>query len=316
MQEPDIGRAVSILIAEKNKIITITTLFLLFGGLLAFITPKTYASTAAIQLGRVGGQMAYTVPESKNIIQSSAVLESVSRKHAKPVAELKRDMNVQIMTEDIDYQRTLIPPEISITFTADSPEKARDMLSDIINSFFDYANIRMEEMKKPSLLEYNESLRLAQLDYDNTIEQINNQIKEKEKAISEMEKDRSKLEKDLNELNTGSPSSEIIAKTTLLASMKLGLNEQLMSAKENKSGLENNKIQANTNLEQSLSRSKILLEQKLSETEELKILDAPSLPEKSTSCNLPLKLAISVFLGLTTSCAAILAKNLDKLTST
>ena len=317
MNNIDAGKILHVLIKEKKTILKITTLFILFGVTLAFIAPKTYTSSAVIQLSRFQNQPVYRNIEAKNIMESSVVLEAVARKYSLEkqltVEDLRKRLKVEILTETLSYQKTMDAHQIAAAFTAKNPAAARDMLSDIVAEFINYTNVKLEEMKKPALIEYNETVRLAGLEYNNTLQQIEKTISEKEQAIADMEADSTKLEKQINELKAGSLSTEAMAKTMLLASMQNGLKERLLSAREIKTGLENRRIQEKTIYEGRLVNANIKLEQKLSTVEEFKVIDEPQLPEKSISRNIALKIIVSFLIGLATSFTLILVKNHDKI---
>lgn len=317
MNNIDAGKILQVLLKEKKTILTITTLFILIGVIVAFITPKTYTSSAVIQLSRFENKPVYRNIEAKNIMESSVVLEPVARKYSLEkqltVEDLKKRLKVEIPTEEFNYQKIMDAHQIAAAFTANNPAVARDMLSDIVSGFIDYMNVKLEVLTKPALIEYNETIRLAGLEYNNTLQQIEKSISEKEQAIADMEADSTKLERQINELKAGSLSTEAIAKTMLLASMENGLKERLLSARENKTGLENNRIQAETNYTEKIVKAKIRLEHKLSTVEEFKVINEPQVPGKYIFRNLALAIAASIIIGLATSFTLVFVKNRDKI---
>ena len=315
--ENGVREGLKIILNEKATILAITLIFVLMTAFISSTQPKTYSSTALIQLGKINNNYAYNAIESKNIIESSAILEQVSQKYPdekkNTVLGIQARLTTDLLSAEITYSKSLVSPHVSVKLQGSKPETTQNMLEEILESFIQYGNIRLEEMEKPFTLIYNESVRAAEENHDNILMQIDRQIMEKQENHELLEAQAKELKQLITGLKEESLTTEGMAKTTLLRSLHNDLTQRIIITLETITMLENQKIQEGTLLRERVNNATINYEKIIATKEDFKILDKPQRPEKSLPTNTLLKLIISAFIGLGTSCAIVLIKNHGKL---
>ncbi len=312
-EEIDLMAYARVLFENKATVVGITLTFVLIGALLTFLLPKTYESEAVIQLGMVYEKPVYDVVESKSILQSSSVLGPVYSKYYAEekvkYEEFKRNLEVELVTEEISLRQPFVAPQLKLKFKADDAVESRDTLSDIITSFFSYGNERFDAIKHPALLDYNETVRLAELDYNKSIDGIVEEIAQRNLIIEGLEEDIADMEAQITSLESEELSTESLSKTILLRSILNDRDSRRIGEEGRIIALERSKTEEQISYEQKMINAKVKLDTRLAAVKEFKVVSSPQVPDSYASPKIFLNLAASLLAGLLFSCVLVIVKN-------
>lgn len=305
--ELDLSDVLKIIIKRKFFIIGFTLAAILLTAIFSFMMPKTYRSTAIIQLAEIPVKNNYMMrsvllinaEEARNIILSSEILGPVMTELFEEYEKQESDdfgidLDVVIMPEKIG--RNEIPTDfLIIQAEAKDPIVSQKLLIKIIDEAFNHFNKELNKHKRLIIKEYNESIGLAEKDYNEKVEYIKDEISEREQNMRDIEENILNLEEQIDSLSL---SEESIAKSTLLISIINNYRSQLLNEKNRKISLE----QQITNKELDLNKFKTVKEIELSEKliylKDFKVISEPKIPRNPSSPNIKLNLVIGLVLGL------------------
>jgi len=316
--EFDYRKYLSLLKENTSTIIAITAVFILLTGAVTLISPRTYTSQSIVQIAEIYDALRgntihiYNSVELRNIVNSPTVLEPVRKKYSGQeeitLRELSKKITVSLIKEEVGYRQTQFASQVNITLKAEDPELARDMLEDVLKNLLNTANARVEELKRPYFIEYNETIRVAGIAYNESIQDINRQILEKNVIIQELNEDNADLEKQIKALEPDSLSAEALSKITLLQTLHRGIKDKLIDEKNNKFAIEEEIVLRKINYEIELKDAKINLGKVLSLITDFKVISEPSIDESPILLKLARNLFISAVIGLFFSCLIIILK--------
>jgi len=305
--EIDLMGYVRVLFDKKATVVGVTLIFVLIGALITFSLPKTYESEAVIQVGGVYDQKVYDTVEAKSILLSSAVLDPVRLKYypERSHREFADAFKVESVTEEVGLRQPIIAPQLRVRLKAENAVKSRDILSDVIASFFGYANKRFDEIKSPVFFDYNETVRIAEFDYNTSIKRIDDRISESSITIERLEEDVSDMKDMIESLESEELSTESLSKATLLRSILSDLNGRLIDERNRKVSLEGSKRDARVSYEQKVKDAKVRFDTQMALVREFDVLSSPQVPESYVYPKVALNLGLSLVAGLLFSCVLV-----------
>jgi LPS O-antigen subunit length determinant protein (WzzB/FepE family) len=279
--------------------------------LITFSLPKTYESEAVIQLGGVYDQKVYDTVEAKSILLSAAVLDPVRLKYYPKLShrEFADAFDVELVSGEVGLRQLIVAPQLKVKFKAGDAIESKDVLSEAIASFFGYANERFDEIKQPVFLEYNETLRLAELDYNTSMKNIDYEIAQRNLAIESLEKDAAEMEERIKSIESGELSTESLSKATLLRTILSDLEGRLNNEKNSKIFLERSKMEERVSYERSVKNAKVSFDAQMAVVREFKVVSSPQVPKSYVYPKVALNLELSVIAGLLFSCVFVLVRH-------
>jgi LPS O-antigen subunit length determinant protein (WzzB/FepE family) len=210
---------------------------------------------------------------------------------------------------EVGLRQLIVAPQLKVKFKAGDAIESKDVLSEAIASFFGYANERFDEIKQPVFLEYNETLRLAELDYNTSMKNIDYEIAQRNLAIESLEKDAAEMEERIKSIESGELSTESLSKATLLRTILSDLEGRLNNEKNSKIFLERSKMEERVSYERSVKNAKVSFDAQMAVVREFKVVSSPQVPKSYVYPKVALNLELSVIAGLLFSCVFVLVRH-------
>ena len=176
-KELELADYVDIIVKRKAMILCITLVVVIGVLIYSFILPDLYESEAIIKIGNLDGKFLIAPGDSLTMLESSLLVQPIIDKHFneghKPFIKdfIEENIFVEIISTKIGQQVTSTS-SVNVRLQTYDPQRAKLMLSELVDSFVDLGN-------KVLLEKYNESLTSlkSELDYRNqNIDQIEGQI--------------------------------------------------------------------------------------------------------------------------------------------
>ncbi|MBU0762157.1 MAG: hypothetical protein KKD39_03965 [Candidatus Altiarchaeota archaeon] len=246
-----------VLIKGWRKILFTTLIFTLSILIISLIVPRTYETKAVIQLGSIYNKGVYDTFEAKNIFLSTEIIQPIITKYyegddADYQNFVDEKIDVELVSESYGYQQTGLVPFLRITLRADDTDKSKEMIDEMVNAFIEKGNkeIKNEEdaftreylqYKDKYIQEKDAALKVAEEDYNNTIETTNVQydigvkktqeeMLERELRIKNLEADLEKMTSEVERVDMVSSDPSYIGRVallkTLLEDSKSRLNQE------------------------------------------------------------------------------------------
>lgn len=171
-EEIDLRKYINVLLKRKGIILLIFIIAVITAAIISyFALPPIYQSSTVFSVAQVDGQPVINITEALEIIKSNVVLDEVINQMS--LEETTEQLTPQITTESQGGTNF-----IKITVEADTPEKAKSLVENIVKVFIEQNQGEYEE--KVKLIE--DRLKILEL-----------QVAEFEKNIQEIEKTKKKI---------------------------------------------------------------------------------------------------------------------------
>jgi len=303
-EELDLTGYFKIIKKRKKMIIALTLLFVLLAVTYSLIKPKTYESTAMIELGEINGNILIPSKELIEIIQSPIIIKPAMIKLQE---EKKRTFfkNLDVLPISNKY--------LTIKLETYNIVEGKEIILVIIDELFEYTNKEFNKRQNMIMKEHNQSIMLANEEYYKTIESINKEIIERENNVNMFEQDIIKLESQAKSLHPSGLSEEGLAKSTLIISILNSYESRLLNEKNKLISLEKELINKKLAFDKFQTNKEIELEKMLINTKDFKIISGPDvfLKTKNMRSDLLKGLGVGLFVSVLLSFAAEWLKNID-----
>ena len=171
-EEIDLREYVNVLLKRKGIIIIIFLIAIITAALVSYFTlSPVYQTSTVFSVAKIDGRAVINITEALEIIKSNVVLDEVINRMG--LKETAKQLSSQITTESIKGTNF-----VKVLVAADSPEKAKSLVKNIIEVFI-----------KQNQVEYQEQVKLI----EDRLKALEEQIAEFEKNIQEIEKAKKKI---------------------------------------------------------------------------------------------------------------------------
>lgn len=222
-EEIDLREYINVLLKRKGVIILIFLIAVITAALVSyFVLSPVYQSSTVFSVAKIDGLAVINITEALEIMKSNVVLDKVINRM--DLEETAKRLNSQITTEnpkDTNF--------IEISAVADSPEKAKSLVENIVGVFIEQ-----------NQSEYREKVKLI----EDRLKIIEEQIAEFEKNIQEIEKTKKKIAttKELSEGERQFQISLLLSSSVTERSLYNDLSNQVNSLKTSLKNCEDFKI--------------------------------------------------------------------------
>ena len=171
-EEIDLREYINVLIKRKSIIILIFLIAVITSALVSyFVLSPVYQASTVFSVAKIDGRAVINITEALEIMKSNVVLDEVIDRM--DLEETAKQLSSQITTESIKGTNF-----IKVSVAADSPEKAKSLVENIVEVFI-----------AQNQSEYREKIKLV----EDRLKIIEEQIAEFEKNIQEIEKTKKKI---------------------------------------------------------------------------------------------------------------------------
>jgi len=223
----DLKEIVKVISKNRKFIVYFTLIILALTLIISLVWPKTYESVSEIQLAQLaqpgqpitGSADIFSVIESKNIIESSSIIEPVLSKYSRDINYLdfiKDNLYVEILQETIGRDQKIIN-YLKVSILYKNPEITKKMNEEIINNFFEYAQPYYD-------FRYNVLIK-GESEVNANIEQL--------------EKDITLTENQIKTISNVQLTTEGVSKSTLLSDILSEYKSRLSLEQEKRIDIEN-----------------------------------------------------------------------------
>jgi capsular polysaccharide biosynthesis protein len=222
-EEIDLREYINVLLKRKGIIISIFIIAVITAAIISyFALPPIYQSSTVFSVAQVDGQPILNITEALEIIKSNVVLDEVINQMS--LEETTEQLKPQITTESLNGTNF-----IKVTVAADTPEKAKSLVENIVKVFIEQNQDEYKE--KVKLIE--DRLKILEL-----------QVAEFEKNIQEIEKTKKKIaaSEELSEAERQFQTNLLLNSSVTERSLYNSLIDQLNSLKISLKSCEDFKI--------------------------------------------------------------------------
>ena len=171
-EEIDLREYINVLLKRKGIIILIFLIAVITAALVSyFALSPVYQSSTVFSVAKIDGRAVINITEALEIMKSNVMLDEVINRM--DLEETAKQLSTQITTENLKGTNF-----IKISAVADSPEKAKCLVENIVEVF-----------TEQNQSEYREKVKLV----EDRLKIIEEQIAEFEKNIQEIEKTKKKI---------------------------------------------------------------------------------------------------------------------------
>lgn len=171
-EEIDLREYINVLLKRRGIIILIFLIAIITAALVSyFALSPVYQSSTVFSVAKIDGRAVINITEALEIIKSNIVLDEVISRMG--LKETAKQLSSQITTENIKGTNF-----VKVSVVADSPEKAKSLVENIVEVFI-----------KQNQDEYQEKVKLI----EDRLKVLEDQIAEFEKNIQEIEKTKKKI---------------------------------------------------------------------------------------------------------------------------
>jgi capsular polysaccharide biosynthesis protein len=222
-EEIDLREYINVLLKRKGIIILIFLIAVITAAIISyFALPPIYQSSTVFSVAQVDRQPVINITEALEIIKSNVVLDEVINQMS--LEETTEQLKRQITTEGLKDTNF-----IKVTVEADTPEKAKSLVENIVKVF-------IEQHKD----EYKEKVKLI----ESRVNILKEQIAEFEKNIQEIEKTKKKIaaSEELSEAERQFQASLLLSSSVTERSLYNSLISQINSLKTSLNNCQDFKI--------------------------------------------------------------------------
>ena len=207
-EEIDLREYINVLIKRKGIIISIFLIAVITAAIISyFALSPIYRSSTVFSVAQVDGQPVINITEALEIIKSNVVLDEVINQMS--LEETTEQLKPQITTESLNGTNF-----IKVTVEADTPEKVKSLVENIVKVFIEQNQDEYKE--KVKLIE--DRLKILEL-----------QVAEFEKNIQEIEKTKKKIaaSEELSETERQFQTSLLLSSSVTERELYNDLTEQI-----------------------------------------------------------------------------------------
>jgi capsular polysaccharide biosynthesis protein len=207
-EEIDLREYINVLLKRKSIIILIFLIAVITAAIISyFALSPIYRSSTVFSVAQVDRQPVINITEALEIIKSNVVLDEVINQMS--LEETTEQLKPQITTEDLKGTNF-----IKVAVEADTPEKAKSLVENIVKVFI-----------KQHQGEYEEKVKLI----EGRVNILKEQIAEFEKNIQEIEKTKKKIaaSEELSEAERQFQTSLLLSSSVTERDLYNDLTEQI-----------------------------------------------------------------------------------------
>jgi len=177
-EEIDLREYINVLLKRKGIVIIIFLIAIITAALVSYFvamspSPPIYQSSIVFSVAKIDGRAVINITEALEIMKSDVILDEVTNRMGLEGTLTSGQLKSQITTENLKGTNF-----IKISVLADSPEKAKNIVENVVGIF-------IEQNQD----EYQEKIKLI----EDRLKIIQEQIAEFEKNIQEIEKTKNKI---------------------------------------------------------------------------------------------------------------------------
>jgi len=222
-EEIDLREYINVLLKRKGIIIIIFLIAIITAALVSYFTlSPVYQASTVFSVAKIDGRPVINITEALEIMRSNVVLDEVINRMG--LEETAKQLSSQIITESIKGTNF-----VEVSVAADSPEKAKSLVENIVEVF-------TEQNQR----EYQEKVKLV----EERLKILEEQIAEFEKNILEIEKTKKKIAvtEELSEGERQFQTTLLLSSSVAERSLYNNLTNQANSLKASLKSCENFKI--------------------------------------------------------------------------
>jgi len=207
-EEIDLREYINVLLKRKGIIILIFLIVVITAAMVSyFVLSPIYQSSTVFSVAQVDGQPVINITEALEIIKSNVVLDEVINQMS--LEETTEQLKPQVTTEGLKDTNF-----IKVTVEADTPEKAKSLVENIVKVFIEQHQGEYEEKVKLT----EDRLKILEL-----------QVAEFEKNIQEIEKTKKKIaaSEELSEAERQFQTSLLLSSSVTERELYNDLTEQI-----------------------------------------------------------------------------------------